>query len=68
VVRRQRGPDVFVLFVICNDIREEMRRGFNETQAMIKFSHVEIDRRVRTLEEAVADLQSRVDRLEDSTH
>lgn len=52
----------------AGDIREEMRRGFAETQAMIKFSHVEIDRRVRTLEEPVADLQSRVDRLEDSTH
>jgi hypothetical protein len=39
-----------------------------ETQAMIKFSHVEIDRRMRTLEDAVADLQARVERLEGSTH
>jgi hypothetical protein len=40
----------------AGDIRDEMRRGFAETQAMIKFSHVEIDRRMHTLEEAVADL------------
>lgn len=52
-----------------------MERGFNETQAMIKFSHAELDRRLRTLEdsqrtleEGLADLQSRVDRLESSTH
>lgn len=35
---------------------------------MIKFSHHELDRRVRALEETVADLQSRVERLESSTH
>jgi hypothetical protein len=35
---------------------------------MIKFSHAELDRRVRTLEESVADLQTRVERLESSTH
>lgn len=57
------------------DIRREMRIGFADTQAMIKFSHAELDRRVRTLEEnqrtledSVTDLQSRVDRLEGSTH
>jgi hypothetical protein len=50
------------------DIRDEIRRGFAETQAMIKFSHVGIDRRMRSLEDAVADLQSRVERLEGSTH
>jgi hypothetical protein len=57
------------------DIRDEMRRGFADTQAMMKFSHAELDRRVRTLEdghrsleETVSDLQSRVERLESSTH
>ena len=50
------------------DIRQEMRTGFADTQAMIKFSHAELDRRVRTLEENVTDLQSRVERLEGSTH
>jgi hypothetical protein len=46
-----------------------------ETQAMIKFSHAELDRRVRaleesqrTLEDSVSDLQARVERIEGSTH
>ena len=43
----------------AGDLRSEMQRGFAETQAMIKFSHAELDRRVRTL---------RVERLENSTH
>ncbi len=61
---------------------EKMERGFADTQAMIKFSHDELDRRVRaleqnrdaleegyrTLEEIVSDLQGRVERLESSTH
>jgi hypothetical protein len=50
------------------DIRGEMRSGFADTQAMIKFSHAELDRRLRSLEESVTDLQSRVERLESSTH
>jgi hypothetical protein len=44
-----------------------MRRGFGDTQAMIKFSNAELDRRIRTLEEGFADLQARVEQLE-STH
>src|SRR5206468_215655 len=51
----------------ATDVRDEMRRGFADTQAMIKFSHAELDRRVRALEEGLADLQARVERLE-STH
>lgn len=47
---------------------EKIERTAAETQAMIKFSHAEIDRRVRSLEDAVADLQARVERLEGSTH
>jgi chaperonin cofactor prefoldin len=46
-----------------------------ETQAMIKFSHRELDRRVtsleeghRALEETVADLQSRLQRVESGAH
>jgi len=35
---------------------------------MIKFSHAELDRRLRMLEESVTDLQARVERLESSTH
>lgn len=47
--------------------RRGERRGFAETQAMFKFSHAELDRRVRTLEDTVSDLQSRVERLESTT-
>jgi len=35
---------------------------------MIKFSHAELDRLVRVLEQAFADLQHRVVRLVTSTH
>jgi uncharacterized protein YceH (UPF0502 family) len=35
---------------------------------VIKFSHAELDRRVSTLEDTVADLQARVERLESGTH
>ena len=57
------------------DIRSEIRTGFADTQAMIKFSHAELDRRVRSLEgshraleEGFSDLLARVERLEGSTH
>jgi hypothetical protein len=57
------------------DIRDEVRRTATETQAMIKFSHSELDRRISTLEQtqnrledALTDLQARVERLEGSTH
>lgn len=36
------------------DIRQEMRTGFAETQAMIKFSHAELDRRITALEQRSA--------------
>ncbi len=45
-----------------------MERGFAETQAMIKFSHAELDRRVSKLEQSFADLQARIERLETTTH
>lgn len=58
-----------------NSLHEEMKRGFADTQAMIKFSHAELDRRVRTLEEShrsleatIGGLSARIDRLENSTH
>lgn len=35
---------------------------------MIKFSHAELDRRVSRLEQAFAELQARVERLETTTH
>lgn len=51
----------------ASDIRDEMRRGFADTHAMIKFSHVEPDRRIAKLEDKAEKLEERVDRLE-STH
>ncbi len=57
------------------ELGEQMASGFSETQAMVKFSHAELDRRVRALEEThntleklVTDLQARVGRLESTTH
>lgn len=41
-------------------LEAEMKREFADTRSMIKFSHSELDRR--------PDLQSRVERLESSTH
>jgi hypothetical protein len=43
-----------------SELREEMKRGFLETQAMIKFSYSELDRRVTLLEASF----SRLERLE----
>jgi hypothetical protein len=57
-----------------NAIEQRMDLGFADTQAMIKFSHAELDRRVRymeqtlqTLEDRFVGLQTRVDRLEVAT-
>src|SRR5688572_12529365 len=49
---------------LASDIADE----FNDVRSMIKFSHHELDGRVRTLERTVSDLQARVERLESSTH
>jgi hypothetical protein len=43
------------------DIREEMRSGFAETQAMIKFSHADLDRRLTSLETRVERLETIVE-------
>jgi len=60
---------------VAAELDEKIERTATETQAMIKFSHSELDRRLRTLEdshgklgETVANLQARVERLEGSTH
>lgn len=57
-----------------NAIEQRMDLGFADTQAMIKFSHAELDRRVKhmeqtlqTLEDRFLGLQTRVDRLEEAT-
>ncbi|MGH7318408.1 MAG: hypothetical protein ACRELA_02110 [Candidatus Rokuibacteriota bacterium] len=44
--------------------REDVRAEFDEVKAMIKFSYTELDRRIRTLEDVVASLSRRVERLE----
>src|SRR3954470_11862905 len=55
-------------------IEQRMDLGFADTQAMIKFSHAELDRRVRfmeqtlqVLEDKFAPLNTRVERLEETT-
>ncbi len=42
----------------AEDIRSEMRTGFADTQAMIKFSHVQLDGRITALEQRVGRLES----------
>jgi hypothetical protein len=51
-----------------NRLDEKIDGGFADTQAMIKFSHAELERRLRTLEQAFSDLQNRVERLEATAH
>ena len=46
----------------------KMHEEFDDVRSMIRFSHHELDRRMRLLEETVSDLQARVERLESSTH
>lgn len=47
--------------------REDVRAEFQEVKAMIKFSYTDLDRRIRTLEQEVMDLRSRVERIEAAT-
>jgi hypothetical protein len=73
----QKRVDLLAEAITINDEKAERRaseievrieRGFADTQAMIRFSHADLDRRVRSLEETVGDLQSRVERLESRTN
>ncbi|HYK03682.1 MAG TPA: hypothetical protein VE974_18130 [Thermoanaerobaculia bacterium] len=52
----------------CASLDEKIERSAAETQAMIKFSHKDLDRRLTALEETVAHLQTRLDRIESGTH
>jgi hypothetical protein len=45
-------------------VETRLTQGFGETQAMIKFSHTDLDRRIRVLEDGFSSLESRVRRLE----
>jgi uncharacterized protein YceH (UPF0502 family) len=49
-------------------LASDMTNEFNDVRSMIKFSHHELDRRVRALEEVVSQLQMRLERLESSIH
>jgi hypothetical protein len=54
--------------VRLDQFRSDVASEFNDVRSMIKFSHHELDRRVRTLEDTVANLQARVQRLESAVH
>jgi archaellum component FlaC len=45
-------------------LREENEQAHREILSAIKFSYAELDQRIRTLEESVSSLQSRMERLE----
>ena len=45
--------------------RADVSREFEETRALIRLSYGELDRRVKGLETEVADLRTRLERLED---
>jgi len=45
-------------------VEAEMHREFDDVRAMIRLSYTELDRRLRTLEDTVSTLQSRMDRVE----
>lgn len=47
-----------------DNLSQETKEGIRETQAMIKFSYAELDRRISTVESEVTSLRSRVERLE----
>jgi hypothetical protein len=44
--------------------RGDVTREFDETRALIRLSYGELDRRVRGLESEVADLRTRLERVE----
>lgn len=55
-------------------LEDKIERTAADTQAMIKFSHAELDRRIHAMEEraqrlerAMADLEARIERLESPT-
>ena len=45
--------------------RADVAQEFEETRALIRLSYGELDRRVKSLETEVADLRTRLERVED---
>lgn len=45
-------------------LRGEVAREFDETRGLLRLSYAELDRRVRTRESELAELESRVRRVE----
>lgn len=50
-----------------DQLREQMKEEFAELASMIRISYAQLDRRLRTLEEIVSGLLTRVDRLESAS-
>jgi uncharacterized protein (DUF885 family) len=49
-------------------LKQEIEKESEETRALIRLSYTELDRRLATLEGTVADLQSRVDAIEEKSN
>ncbi len=71
VVAEGLRSEIRVVAEAVQGLREETTREFKavreeiaETQAMIRLSFGQLDQRIRTLEESMATLRSRLDRLE----
>lgn len=50
-----------------DQLRDQMKEEFVELASMIRISYAQLDRRLRTLEEIVSGLLTRVDRLESAS-
>lgn len=50
-----------------DQLRDQMKEEFVELASMIRISYAQLDRRLRTLEEIVSSLLTRVDRLESAS-
>jgi hypothetical protein len=50
------------------DFREENQHEHEEIKAMIRFSYVELDKRIKFLESEFSVLKTRVDKLETQKH
>jgi ABC-type phosphate transport system auxiliary subunit len=47
------------------DVKSGMAQEFEETRSLIRLSYGELDRRVKSLETEIADLRTRLERVED---